>query len=70
MKEREGIMHTVKNPQCSSRAIFYGRVSSEGQIDNTSIDTQVERGRAYAISQGWTLDQVFIDGGESGKSTE
>jgi DNA invertase Pin-like site-specific DNA recombinase len=70
MKEREVIMHTSKNPQSSSRAIFYGRVSSEGQIDNTSIDTQIERGKAYAISQGWNLDQVFIDGGESGKSTD
>ena len=52
------------------RAIFYARVSSEGQVDNTSIDTQLERGRAYAISQGWNLDRIFIDGGESGKSTD
>lgn len=64
-------MSTSKNPQNSSlHSIFYGRVSSEGQIDNTSIDTQVERGRAYAVSQGWILDQVFIDGGESAKSTD
>jgi len=50
------------------RAVLYARVSSEGQVDNTSIDIQLERGRAYAISQGWTLDRIFIDGGESGKS--
>jgi site-specific DNA recombinase len=57
-------------PNTPKRAIFYARVSSEGQVDNTSIDMQVERGKAYAISQGWTLDQIFIDGGESGKSTD
>jgi site-specific DNA recombinase len=54
----------------TKRAIFYARVSSEGQVDNTSIDTQVERGKAYAISQGFSLDRIFIDGGESGKSTD
>src|SRR4030042_258932 len=52
------------------RAIFYARVSSEGQVDNTSLDTQLDRGKAYAISQGWTLDRIFIDGGESGKNTD
>jgi len=31
---------------------------------------QVERGKAYTISQGWTLDRIFSDGGESGKSTD
>ena len=63
-------MKTPTTPSTPKRAIFYARVSSEGQIDNTSIDTQLERGKAYAISQGWTLDRIFIDGGESGKSTD
>ncbi|MEW6381368.1 MAG: recombinase family protein [bacterium] len=63
-------MKTPSVPNTPKRAIFYARVSSEGQVDNTSIDTQVERGRAYTVSQGWTLDRVFIDGGESGKSTD
>lgn len=63
-------MKTPTTLNTPKRAIFYARVSSEGQCDNTSIDTQLERGRAYAISQGWTLDKVFIDGGESGKSTD
>jgi len=57
-------------PNIPKRAIFYARVSSEGQVDNTSIDTQLDRGKAYAISQGFTLDRIFIDGGESGKSTD
>jgi site-specific DNA recombinase len=69
--ELEEKMNTSKTPQNSSlQAIFYARVSSEGQVDNTSIDSQLERGKAYAISQGWNLDQIFIDGGESGKSTD
>ena len=63
-------MKTPTVPNIPKKAIFYARVSSEGQIDNTSIDNQVERGRAYAVSQGWTLDRIFIDGGESGKSTD
>jgi site-specific DNA recombinase len=64
-------MNTSKKSQNSLlQAIFYARVSSEGQVDNTSLDSQLERGKAYAISQGWTLDQIFIDGGESGKSTD
>jgi len=63
----------MKNPTAPNtpqKAIFYARVSTEGQVDNTCIDTQLDRGRAYAISQGFTLDRIFIDGGESGKSTD
>jgi site-specific DNA recombinase len=63
-------MKTPSTPNTPKRAIFYARVSSEGQVDNTSIDTQLDRGKAYAMSQGWTLDKVFIDGGESAKSTD
>jgi len=63
-------MKNPTEPNTPNKAIFYARVSSEGQVDNTSLDTQLDRGRAYAISQGWTLDKVFIDGGESGKNTD
>jgi len=63
-------MKNPTEPNSPKKAIFYARVSSEGQVDNTSIDTQLDRGKAYAISQGWTLDRIFIDGGESGKSTD
>lgn len=61
---------TNKPPPTIPKAIFYARVSSEGQTDNTSIDTQVERGKAFINSQGWTLDKLFIENGESGKSTD
>jgi site-specific DNA recombinase len=69
-QEREAIMKNPSTPNTPKHVIFYARVSSEAQVDNTSIDTQLDRGRAYAMSQGWTLDKVFIDGGESGKSTD
>jgi len=68
--KREAIMKTPSVPNLPKKSIFYARVSSEGQVDNTSIDTQLDRGKAYAISQGWTLDRIFIDGGESGKNTD
>ena len=57
-------MHTS-----TTKAIFYARVSTDSQLDNTSIDNQVDRGKAYAISQGWILEKIFIDNGESGKTT-
>jgi site-specific DNA recombinase len=63
-------MKTPSIVNSPKRAIFYARVSSEGQVDNTSLDTQLDRGKAYAISQGWTLEKVFVDGGESGKNTD
>jgi len=52
------------------KVILYSRVSTEGQRDNTSIDTQLERGKAYIISQGWQLESTFIDEAESGKNDQ
>jgi len=60
---------TTKPPPTTQKVIFYARVSSEGQTDNTSIDTQIDRGKAFVNSQGWALDKIFIENGESGKST-
>lgn len=55
-------------PNKPTKCIFYARVSTDHQTDNTSIDDQISRGKAYALSQGWTLEKIFIDNGESGKS--
>jgi len=60
---------TTKPPLTTPKAVLYCRVSSEGQIEGTSLDTQVERGKSFVNSQGWALDKVFIENGESGKST-
>ena len=48
----------------------YVRVSTASQIDNTSIDVQKERIKAYCLSQGWELQAMFEDAGVSGKSTD
>jgi len=60
---------TTKPPITPKKAIFHARVSTEHQTDNTSICDQVERGKAFINSQGWALDKIFIENGESGKST-
>ena len=59
---------TTKPPPTIPNAIFYARVSSDSQVDNTSIKDQIDRGKSFVNSQGWALDKVFIENGESGKS--
>ncbi|MDP9375671.1 MAG: recombinase family protein [Chloroflexota bacterium] len=46
----------------------YARVSTERQAETQTIDRQVERLRAYAAAQGWTLDEarIYRDAGYSG----
>lgn len=48
------------------RAAIYARVSTLGQVDGTSITTQVGRCRTYSCSQGWILIGEFVDQGFSG----
>ncbi len=48
------------------KAIGYARVSSEGQIEGTSLTSQVEQVRAYATMKGVELVDVLIDAGVSG----
>jgi len=63
-------MQTTKLPPTTPKAILYCRVSSEGQVEGTSLDTQLDRGRAFCSSQGWSLSAIFKEEGESGKSTD
>jgi site-specific DNA recombinase len=51
------------------KVVGYARVSTEEQIDNTSLEDQQKRIEAYAISKGWKLDKLFIEQG-SGSSIE
>jgi site-specific DNA recombinase len=46
----------------------YARVSTERQTEAQTIDQQVERLRAYAAAQGWTLEdaRLYRDAGYSG----
>ena len=48
---------------------MYARVSTSEQAkdDATSLDQQVDRAKAYAVSQGWTVvGEPFVDAGVSG----
>lgn len=46
--------------------VGYARVSTDNQIENYSIDEQVERLKAYCTAKGWVLLQTYVDGGYSG----
>ena len=48
------------------RAGIYARVSTEEQVDGTSLDTQLERCRVYVSSQGWVIAEEYVDEGVSG----
>jgi site-specific DNA recombinase len=41
------------------RAVLYCRVSSAGQEDNSSLETQEQRCRAHAAERGWEVVAVF-----------
>lgn len=60
----------MKDKKPPKRVFAYLRVSSHGQVDNSSLEVQRERIMAYCVSQGWVLVQVFKDGGISGGNTE
>lgn len=48
-------------------AAIYARVSTDEQAEHgTSLGAQVERCRAYALSQGWQVADEFVDEGVSG----
>jgi len=48
----------------------YVRVSTDNQLENYSIDEQVERIQSYCKAKGWMLLKVYTDGGFSGGNTE
>lgn len=50
-------------PKC----IIYTRVSSGGQVDGTSLDSQDEACRKYAEREGWEVVKVFREEGVSAK---
>ena len=55
-------------PESHTHAAIYARVSSEDQVQGTSLDSQIEACHAYARSNGLVVWQshVFVDGGVSG----
>ncbi len=49
------------------RVILYTRVSSDQQVDNTSLDQQEKIGKEYCKRMNYELVQVFREEGESAK---
>lgn len=52
------------------RAVIYCRVSTADQVQNLSLSTQEEACRAYCAKVGYIVDRVFVDPGESAKTTQ
>ncbi|WMJ81256.1 recombinase family protein [Clostridium sp. MB40-C1] len=52
------------------RAVGYVRVSSEGQIDNTSIGEQMEKIKLYCQLHNIELVKIFTDEGETGSKVD
>lgn len=52
------------------RAVIYCRVSTTEQAQNLSLPTQDKACREYCARQGYDVDAVFVDAGESAKTTD
>lgn len=52
------------------KAVIYTRVSSEEQVQGTSLESQERLCREYCVRQGWAVDRVFSDRGESAKTAD
>lgn len=52
------------------RVALYIRVSTQEQVDNSSIPTQQERLEAYCVAKGWIVYDTYIDPGYSGSNIE
>ncbi|WP_219506458.1 recombinase family protein [Nonomuraea ceibae] len=52
------------------RAAIYARVSTEDQIDNTSLDDQIRVCRQYAEGRGWQAVAVYREEGYTGTKAD
>lgn len=52
------------------KAAIYARVSTHEQVENYSIEVQLERARSYCESRGWTVYDEYVDAGYSGATLE
>jgi len=50
------------------KAVIYTRVSSEEQVSNLSLDVQEKTCREYCTRNGWTVEAVYREEGESAKT--
>lgn len=51
-------------------AVIYTRVSTKEQVENLSLPTQQEACRAFCDREGLRVEEVFVDRGESAKTTD
>lgn len=51
------------------RAVIYCRVSTTEQAQNLSLPTQEKACRDFCARQGYDVAEVFVDAGESAKTT-
>lgn len=52
------------------KAVLYPRVSSLKQVDNTSLESQEKACREYCAAKGYSIEQVFLERGESAKTAD
>jgi site-specific DNA recombinase len=52
------------------RAVIYCRVSTKEQTQNLSLSTQESRCKEFCRRCGWQVDRVYIEKGESAKTTD
>ena len=50
------------------RAVIYCRVSTKDQVQNLSLPTQQKVCAEFCLRQGWEVDRVFVEEGESAKT--
>jgi site-specific DNA recombinase len=50
------------------RAVIYCRVSTKDQVQNLSLPTQQRVCTEFCQRQGWSVDLVFVERGESAKT--
>src|SRR5215211_2873614 len=53
--------HSRSAALSANRCVVYCRISSAGQEDNSSLETQEQDCRAYAAAHGWSVVGVFKD---------
>jgi site-specific DNA recombinase len=61
----------LRNTAHTTRVFGYCRVSTDMQAQHgLSLDAQREEIKRYAADRGWTVEEIFVDGGFSAKNTD
>ena len=60
----------TRNSEAALRAVVYCRVSTKEQTQNLSLPTQEKVCADYCERNGLAMDRVFVDAGESAKTTD